>query len=88
MAVAPGGIIRQMIAKDPLGAHEWDTENTVLFNVQFINTASFKQLIGFELPNCLSVQRPTQKIDTLRPIRGTQRNFRTFSSPELGHNRR
>jgi hypothetical protein len=40
-----------MIAKDPLGAHEWDTEITVLFNVQFINAASFKQLISFKPPN-------------------------------------
>jgi hypothetical protein len=50
MAVAPGGLIRQTIVKDPLQAHEWDRENTVLFNVQLINAAVFKHLTKIDPP--------------------------------------
>jgi hypothetical protein len=51
MAVTPGGLIRQTIVKDPLQAHEWDTENTVMFNVQLINAAVFKNLTGIDPPS-------------------------------------
>lgn len=31
MGVAPGGLIRQCIVKDPYKSTDWDNENTALF---------------------------------------------------------
>lgn len=50
MAVAPGGFINQTIVRDPVPAMEWDTENTILFNLQLLNASSFEQLLGIKAP--------------------------------------
>jgi hypothetical protein len=47
MAIAAGGLIKQTIIKDDIPADEWDTDNSVLINVQLIDAAAFARITGF-----------------------------------------
>jgi hypothetical protein len=51
MAVSPGGFINQTIVKDPVKAENWDTGNTIMFNLQLLNTSVFEQVTGTKAPS-------------------------------------
>lgn len=46
MGLAPGGRIRQEIAKDPYGLEVWDTSISSRCYVHLLNSASYRQLTG------------------------------------------
>lgn len=50
MAIAGGGNIKQAIVKDIYDPDNWDVENCILFNVNLLPAANFKQLTGLEPP--------------------------------------
>jgi hypothetical protein len=50
MAVSPGGFINQTIVKDPVKAEDWDTGNTIMFNMRLLNASVFEQVTGIEAP--------------------------------------
>ncbi|KAK3377973.1 hypothetical protein B0H63DRAFT_478477 [Podospora didyma] len=53
MNLAPGGLIRQSIVADdtdPLGPDQWDKDNTIVFNVQILNTSHFARITGKPAP--------------------------------------
>jgi hypothetical protein len=50
MVIAPGGFIKQTIAKDPVEAEDWDKENIIMFNLHLLNASVFEQVIGIKAP--------------------------------------
>lgn len=50
LAVAPGGFIKQTIVADDHPSTFWKRDNTIMFNVQLLNAAVFKSLIGINPP--------------------------------------
>ena len=48
MTIATGGLIKQAVAQDRSGF--WDPERTLVFNVQILNSASFKHATGLLPP--------------------------------------
>lgn len=50
MAIGAGGLIKQTIVKDDIPADQWDLDNTVFFNLQFVNAAAFPLLTGLPAP--------------------------------------
>ncbi|KAK0106277.1 hypothetical protein ONS96_003917 [Cadophora gregata f. sp. sojae] len=50
MSIAAGGLIKQSIAEDIYPAEDWDTENSIIANVQLINSAVFESFTGLKPP--------------------------------------
>ena len=50
MNIAAGGLIKQSIVADTFPAEDWDTENSIIANVQLINSAVFESLTGMPPP--------------------------------------
>lgn len=48
--LAPGGSIHQAIRRDHFNISQYDKENTVMFNVQFIGPKTFHQVTGMPPP--------------------------------------
>lgn len=46
MSLAAGGLIKQSINADPYPASIWDTESTIMFNIQLLNSESFMAVTG------------------------------------------
>jgi hypothetical protein len=51
MGLAAGGLIKQSINEDKYPASIWDTENSILFNVQLLNSDSFVAVTGRAPPS-------------------------------------
>ncbi|PGG98055.1 hypothetical protein GX51_07029 [Blastomyces parvus] len=52
MGIAAGGKIKQSIHKDHYDPDSWDRSSTTTFNVQMLNAAVFKKIIGISPPPC------------------------------------
>src|SRR6202043_271287 len=50
MSLAAGGLIKQSINTDNYPPSIWDRDNSVLLNVQLLNSESFQAVTGFEPP--------------------------------------
>ena len=50
MGVAAGGLINQSIIEDRHEAISWDKNETILFNVQIVNSEMFRNITGLEPP--------------------------------------
>ncbi len=50
MGIAPGGMIKQQIFKDPYGRQTWDTNKNVSFAIHLINSQVYKSITGFDPP--------------------------------------
>jgi hypothetical protein len=50
MGIAAGGLIEQSIARDGHLTTDWDPVNTVVFNIQILNTDQFNQVTGMRAP--------------------------------------
>ena len=50
MGVAAGGLIEQCILPDTNPADIWQRDRTICFNVQILNSASFREVTGREPP--------------------------------------
>ena len=50
MNMAVGGYIRQKIIADKYKPEIWDVDRTTQFNVQILNSASFRRITGLGLP--------------------------------------
>jgi hypothetical protein len=50
MSLGAGGLITQSILRDPHPSAAWDTENTVMFNIQLLNAALFHRVTGMHPP--------------------------------------
>lgn len=53
MSLAVGGRIRQTIIRDTSKKEDWDSDSTVVFNVQIVNSELFKQVTGSSPPPTL-----------------------------------
>ena len=50
MAVSVGGTIRQKIFSDPYPQDSWDDKGAIIFTVQILNSARFRELTGIMPP--------------------------------------
>lgn len=50
MTMAPAGLIKQTIVKDPLLAKDWAQDNTIIFNIQLLTASVFEALLGMPAP--------------------------------------
>jgi hypothetical protein len=50
MGIAPGGLIKQCIIGDKHPSSAWDSERTVMFNVQILNSELFHAVTGKSPP--------------------------------------
>lgn len=50
MSIGAGGTINQVILADPYSPYSWDTEKTILFNVQLLDANCFKAVLGIDPP--------------------------------------
>ena len=50
LSVAPGGLIKQCILEDHFPADSWDSQATVFFNVQILNSKLFRSVTGLAPP--------------------------------------
>ena len=50
MGIATGGLIKQPIAEDNHLTSDWDPVNTLVFNVQILDTAQFHEVTGMKPP--------------------------------------
>ena len=50
MSITPGGLIKQCIKSDGSKADNWDPDNSIVFNVQILNTEAFRQVTGMMPP--------------------------------------
>ncbi len=63
LGFAAGGKIEQVIKKDSYPTDTWHKEAVVVFNVQLLNVACFKEITGFEAPPTPSTLPHTQLPD-------------------------
>lgn len=50
MTISPGGLIKQDIVRDTHKPEEWDAANTILFNVQLLNSTVFRDVTNMAPP--------------------------------------
>jgi len=50
MGIAKGGKIEQVIRTDPYPPSQWNSEHTMAFNVQLLNSNAFQQVTGLPPP--------------------------------------
>ena len=51
MGMAPGGLMRQKIEKDPYGLDAWDQENGLRLFIHLANSEQYKEITGNTLPH-------------------------------------
>jgi hypothetical protein len=50
MALGAGGLIKQSILRDPHNSTAWDSDNTIMFNIQLLSADVFQHVTGIEPP--------------------------------------
>jgi hypothetical protein len=50
MSIGAGGLIKQSILRDPHLSSAWDSDNTVMFNVQLLSAGVFQRVTGMAPP--------------------------------------
>ena len=48
MSIGAGGFIKQSILRDPHASTAWDSDNTVMFNIQLLSADVFQHVTGME----------------------------------------
>lgn len=48
MSLGAGGLIKQSILRDPHASNAWDSDNTVMFNIQLLSADVFQHVTGME----------------------------------------
>lgn len=48
MSIGSGGLIKQSILRDPHSSTAWDSDNTVMFNIQLLSADVFQHVTGME----------------------------------------
>jgi hypothetical protein len=66
MGIAAGGLIEQTIAPDTHAAGDWDVSNTLVFNIQILDSELFKKATGMRPPAPL--QTATSRSTSLLPV--------------------
>ena len=50
ISIAPGGLIKQCIINDTYPATSWDSDRTITFNVQILDSETFRDVTGMDPP--------------------------------------
>ena len=71
MSIAPGGLIEQFIKSDESKTSNWDPDNSIVFNVQILNTEAFRQVTGM-MPRETHISAATYAHQGLTLLRNLQ----------------